>query len=191
MQRNSRASRLDNRTWQGVSERAPNQTLILMVDLKTSGLETLSAVSSQLFNLRSKNYLTHWNGTNLSPRAITVVSTGNTPFNTILSNSTYRDIFIDAPLNQLSGSQCNFSDSFYASVSFQKAVGRVWGRRLSATQLQIIRGQIEEAHKRGLKARYWDTPAWPINLRNYVWDVLVQEAAAITNWNRRVHGLWY
>jgi hypothetical protein len=43
--------------------------------------------------------------------------------------------------------------------------------------MRVIRGQINGARSRGLKVRYWDTPVWPIALRNHIWHVLVKEGA--------------
>jgi hypothetical protein len=81
----------------------------------------------------------------------------------------------------LSTDEFNEQNSYYASVSFGRAVGRMWRGRLSPRQMRIIRGQIRGAHRRGLKVRYWDTPSWPLGLRNHVWDVLVKEGADIIN----------
>lgn len=75
----------------------------------------------------------------------------------------------------------NATNSFYASVGFGESIGRMWQYRLSAQQLGVIRGQIRGAHRRGLKVRYWDTPDWPIGLRNHVWDILVKEGVDVLN----------
>ena len=155
-------------------------------------------------------------------RPITVVGTGNTPFDVLTKNATYRDAFFDAPLDTMweardatlemsdwpldssenlpqssspeerqdlgqgfSGttptSEFTKFNSYYASVSFGKAVGKVWRGRLSARQKEIIRGQVRGAHRRGLKVRYWDLPAWPLGLRNHVWEVLVREGVDMLN----------
>ena len=37
------------------------------------------------------------------------------------------------------------------------------------------------AHKRGLKSRYWETPAWPTSLKYRVWELLVKEGADVLN----------
>lgn len=90
------------------------------------------------------------------------------------------------------------TNSFYASVSFRSAVGYVWRGHLSPKQMRIIRGQISGARRRGLKVRYWDTPNWPIALRNHVWHVLIKEGAdvlsvddvrgcAVESWRRKKH----
>jgi hypothetical protein len=85
----------------GVFDEDPNQTLVLLVDMKTHGSDTFYKVQEQLEGLRSKGYLTYFNGTHTVPGAITVVGTGNTPFDTLTANTTYRDIFFDAPLAML------------------------------------------------------------------------------------------
>jgi hypothetical protein len=32
---------------------------------------------------------------------------------------------------------------------------------------------VKKAHARGIGVRYWDTPMWPISVRNAVWGELV------------------
>ncbi|KAI9716351.1 MAG: hypothetical protein M1812_005416 [Candelaria pacifica] len=82
------------------------------------------------------------------------------------------------PTNETYTSQ----NSYYASVSFKKAIGSLWWRKqLSVSQMNLIRGQIRGAHRRGLKVRYWDLPSWPIGLRNFVWGVLVREGVDLLN----------
>jgi hypothetical protein len=224
----------------GVFDEDPSQTLVLLVDMKTHGPDTFYKVQEQLEGLRSRGYLTHFNGTHTVPGAITVVGTGNTPFDTLTDNTTYRDIFYDAPLAMLyepspfsladindgsdstevdeyhpssagqgktglpantPASAFNDSTSYYASINFKKSIGRVWRGKLSDKQMKLIRGQIRGAKKAGLKARYWNTPNWPVSLRNHVWHVLVQEGvgmlnaddlegAAIEDW-RRWKREWY
>lgn len=94
----------------------------------------------------------------------------------------------------------NNSNSYYASVSFADAIGELRDGEFSDHQLDLLRGQIKGAHRRGLKARYWELPFWPIGLRNHVWDVLVKEGVDLLNvddlkgatrrkWNRH-HGWW-
>lgn len=238
----------DKTAWSGVFSRKPDQTLTLLVDLKRSGHHAFEVLQQQLSPLREKNYLTYWNGEEVIPRAVTVVGTGDTPFDFLVANKTYRDIFFDAPLDELwekprtpidagdavhkldgkmdygsamsvpgdaeasyqlefdplahpNADRYNTSTSYYASTSFEKTVGFVWRGHLSPRQMEIIRGQIRGAKRRGLKARYWNTPAWPIALRNHVWHVLMKEGAEVLNvddlasaarqtWNGRVHQLW-
>ena len=93
------------------------------------------------------------------------------------------------------------SNSYYASASFKRAVGHVWGSRVTEEQLQLIRAQVRGAHRLGLKARYWDVPAWPVGLRNHIWHILIREGVDVlsvddlrqaTTWDwRRRKGLLF
>jgi hypothetical protein len=181
----------DNR--RGVFATVPDQTLVLLVDLKTDGAETFEQVEAQLEPLRAGNWLTYVEHGVIHARQVTVVGTGGTPFDVLTQNSTYRDIFFDAPLNEFwedpnthSGNDddgpfiYNSTNSFYASTDFEQAVGSVWSG-LNEQQLRLIRGQIRGAHRRGLKVRYWNTPSWPIYLRNSIWRTLVAEGADVLN----------
>ncbi|KAJ9212609.1 hypothetical protein DTO166G4_5828 [Paecilomyces variotii] len=85
----------------GVFDTDPSQTLILLIDFKTDGPATWPHVVSQLSPLRERGYLTYFNGTDVVQGPVTVVGTGDTPFNLLTANSTYRDIFFDAPLAKL------------------------------------------------------------------------------------------
>jgi hypothetical protein len=179
------------------------------------GRQQFPVVSSHLQAFRAKNYLTHFDGEKVIPGPITVVATGNAPFDLITANTTYRDIFFDAPLDKLTdnpvsvlssqrkhgsdpvsaeagqgntgidptlgSSQFSSSNSYYASLNFKRAIGFPYRGRLSHSQLKKLRAQIKAAHDKGLKARYWNTPTWPVGLRNHVWKVLIEEGADYLN----------
>jgi hypothetical protein len=207
-----------NGTIEGVFDEHPGRTFVLLVDLKTGGVETWPWVVKQLQPLRERGWLSYVENGKLHRRPITVVGTGNAPFSLLTKNTTYRDTFFDAPLDTMweaaqtaldakdsrikekepttplgttdigqgrSGTAPNSEftklNSYYASVSLKSAVGRISGGRLSEKQIDIIRGQVLGAHRRGLKARYWDTPAWPLGVRNHVWDVLIREGVDLLN----------
>ena len=99
-----------------------------MTDLKTEGFPTLEAVQEQLQPFRKKGWLTYWNGTAIVPGPILHVGTGNTPFDAVLNstyaNSTYRDVFFDAPLDNLTDIY-NISNSYYTSTSLTGVLGGV------------------------------------------------------------------
>lgn len=170
----------------GVFDTNTSTSLTLLIDIKTAGPATFAAVQAQLEPLRSRGWLTYFNGSAIIPGPITVVGSGNTPFDFITKNTTYRDIFYDAPLDAFFGESApknttlyTKENSYYASVSFSKAVGKLWKGTLRPEQVRVIQGQVEAARERGLKARYWDTPAWPVGRREHVWDVLVREGVGI------------
>jgi hypothetical protein len=86
----------------GVFDTAPSQPLVLLVDIKNKPGLSFVALSKHLEPFRVRNYLTYHNGSALVPGRITVVTTGSTPYASILAQPpTKRDIFFDAPLDAL------------------------------------------------------------------------------------------
>ena len=85
----------------GIFDEDPDQTLVLLIDFKTNGPALFPHVREQLEPLRKKGYLSYWDGEKFHSRAVTAVGTGNTPFDLIVENKTYRDIFFDAPLDEM------------------------------------------------------------------------------------------
>lgn len=181
----------------GVFDTVPEQTLILLIDFKTHGETLWPHLVSALQPLRERNHLTYANGTKIVSGPITVVGTGNTPFHLLNSTSTnpHQDIFFDAPLIEMGDPSPETStiepsnitytynplNSYYASVAFPVSIGGVTNGHLSDNQLSTLRAQVRGAHARGLKARYWDLPFWPIGLRNDIWKVLVEEGVDLLN----------
>lgn len=184
-----------NGNWHGVFDANPNQTLALLIDVKTSGSSTWAKVLEQLEPLRQRDWLSYYSDGQVHTRPITVVGTGNTPFEDIVANTTYRDYFFDAPLGKLTTTSPSSSsspldtllpdydatNSYYASVSINRAIGVPWFGNLGAEQIERIRDQVRAAHARGLKARYWDLPPWPVAARNHIWDLLVKEGVDMLN----------
>ena len=87
----------------GVFDTEPSQTLILLIDFKTDGHALWPYMYKALDPLREKGYLTYVNGTDIIHRPITVVGTGNTPFDSVVSDETnpHHDVFFDAPLEKM------------------------------------------------------------------------------------------
>ncbi|KAL8699490.1 MAG: hypothetical protein Q9201_005979 [Fulgogasparrea decipioides] len=173
----------------GIFETNTNVSLTLLLDVKSNGAATLPLITQQLEPLRSKGWLTHTEGSTLVQGPITIVGSGNTPFPLPHpKNSTV--IFFDAPLNQIWGdsnpatakrTQYTPQNSLYASAKFSDVVGELWHGVLKPEQVDVVRGQIQAAKDLGLKVRYWDTPAWPVKVREHVWDVLVKEGVGVLN----------
>ena len=61
------------------------------------------------------------------------------------------------------------------------AIGKPWHGSLAPQKVDMIAGQAAAAAKRGLKARYWNKPAWPAGVRARIWDVLVTEGVGMLN----------
>lgn len=181
----------DDEPRKGIFETKTTTPLILLIDIKSNAADTMPIIIDELEPLRRRGFLTHHNGSQVVDGLVTVVGTGNTRLDLIISGESnpHRDIFFDAPLDELWGDEENVANatkytsenSYYASVSFAKAIGSPWLGVLKPSQVNIIRGQVLEASKRGLKARYWDTPSWPVGLRDHIWDVLVREGVGMLN----------
>jgi hypothetical protein len=178
----------------GVFDASTGQTLYLWIDLKTDGNSTLPAVLEALAPLQEAGFLTTSNGTAVTKRAITAIGTGNTPQSYFLpedpaSPENPRYIFFDAQLatlNETANADITSLITPIASARFSSQVGDVRQEGLNDTQVSILREQIQYAESKGIGARYWDTPGWPIGTRNAVWRTLVDEGAALIN----VDDLW-
>ncbi|KAJ9605805.1 hypothetical protein H2200_009654 [Cladophialophora chaetospira] len=103
--------------------------------------------------------------------------TNGEPSTTSLDSLTHANdsSLVDTPQYLQNAGTYSPANSYYASVSFIRSIGYPWHSSLSQAQLDLLRRQIRDAHARGLKARYWGIPAWPVGVRNYVWRVLVRE----------------
>ena len=184
--------------WNGVFDTKLEQTLTLLIDFKDKKPKTFQRVLDALQPLRERGWLSHVNGSQRVEGPITVVATGDARFEDILDGNPHHDIFFDAPLDSFwdtdsegpkplnisstsssssstSSSKYTPLNSHYASTSFPKAIGYPWKGSITASQMKIIRAQVSAAQKAGLRARYWDTPFWPISLRNNIWEQLVEE----------------
>lgn len=186
----------------GIFDTRPNQPVTLLIDFKSGGVETWPQVVSQLSPLRDRGYLTYYNGAEIVPRPVVIVVSGNAPFDILTSNTTYRDIFYDAPLAKIEDRELPSpipdsrnhphhvvhthepfapANSYYASASYKKSVGIPWLFRISSRQLERISTQVNNAHRRGLKVRYWGIPSWPRRLRDHIMSVLEKEGVDILN----------
>ncbi|KAJ5261449.1 hypothetical protein N7478_012044 [Penicillium angulare] len=183
----------------GIFVNDPSQTLVLLIDFKKDPEQIWSLLVRQLAPLRNRGYLTHFDGSEMIHRPVTIVATGDAPFHRILESAPIRDIFFDAPLNSiihtpdLSKKASDYTqrendslmisaeNSYYASGDFHKIVGSLALGRLTQDQLARLQEQVKAAHARGLKIRYWGTPTWPVGLRNHIWRVLIRENVDVLN----------
>ncbi|TEY84155.1 hypothetical protein BOTCAL_0020g00300 [Botryotinia calthae] len=177
----------------GVFQSSPNTTLTLLLDLKSSGSDLWPWVNQELEALRSKGWLTNWSNPtdkiNWSP-IIVVATEKKAPFDLLISNTTYRDIFYDAPLEDIANSKYDESNSYYARVSMS-TLGKIWFRKFSSSQLNQIKTQVALVNAKGLKARYWDTPALPAIFREYIWGILVENGVGMLNVDEFPSSLFY
>lgn len=130
--------------------------------------------------LRDGGFLTTFKDGNLTTSAVTVVGTGNSPLEQVKALSP-RDYFFDAPLTQLTDPSLNTTWdptlSPLASTDWETAVGWQGIGDISQDQLANLTKFIGDAHSRGIKARFWDTPGWPIQARYATWELLLNNGA--------------
>ena len=130
--------------------------------------------------MREAGYLTTFANGTLTPSAVTVVGTGNSPLQQVKELSP-RDYFFDAPLDSLDDPSLNTTWdqtlSPIASTDWEVAVGWSGIGNISDSQLANLQKLVNDAHTRGIRARFWDTPGWPINARTNVWKVLMDNGA--------------
>ncbi|OJT07460.1 Altered inheritance of mitochondria protein 6 -like protein [Trametes pubescens] len=165
----------------GVFDTASGTPLQLLIDIKTDGVEALPFILKALQPLRAAGYLTTAlaNGT-ITPSAVTVVGTGNSPLAQVKALSP-RDYFFDAPLTQLTDPSLNTTWdptlSPLASTDYETAVGWNGIGNITDEQRANITRFVGDAHARGITARFWDTPAWPVHARENIWRTLSEEGA--------------
>jgi glycerophosphoryl diester phosphodiesterase len=165
----------------GIFETDPTTTTNLLIDFKSDGAATWPVLLRQLAPLREKNWLTYYDGETLHQGPLTIVGTGNTPFDLVQANSTDRYIFFDAPLLEISDEKYDKTNSYYASAPLKGAVGILWFNKLSSSQISTIEEQVKAAEEKGLKSRYWDTPSWPIGNRDEIWRQLMRAGVGMLN----------
>lgn len=130
--------------------------------------------------LRNAGYLTTFENGTLAQSAVTVVGTGNSPLELVKALSP-RDYFFDAPLDSLTDPSLNTTWdptlSPLASTDYETAVGWNGIGNISEGQLANLTKLVQDAHDRGIRARFWDTPAWPVRARENIWVVLLNNGA--------------
>lgn len=159
----------------GIFSKNSTQTLQLLIDVKTDGVTTWPHVVEALEPLRERGWLTFYANGTIHERPITVVGTGNTPLQ-LLKDLDTRDYFFDGPLDNLDGFNATLSP--LASTNFFEDIGIVWQPWtpfLVANQIKKVQSQVDAAHAKGIKARYWNTPGWPSGLRDGVMATLWEE----------------
>jgi glycerophosphoryl diester phosphodiesterase len=164
----------------GVFDADPNMSVNLLIDFKNDGREIWPVGVEQLRPLYEKGWLTYFDGNEIVRGPLTIIGTGNTPFE-LVQEMQNRFIFFDAPLDDIANPAYTAENSYYASVKMYKAIGIMWFNKLSTAQIDTLKEQIKAASDKGLVSRYWGTPSWPISLRNKVWFTLSELGVGMLN----------
>ncbi len=184
------ASSTTGRSWNGVYESAPNQTLFLFLDIKSESLATWAAVNKALEPLRSRGWLTRWSeGKELIQGPITVIGTGDVPVAHVAPMRN-RDVFVDAPIAEIhrqitgiDGQQYAYNATLspVASGNWLMAIGYMGLFPASRTTRSLVRGMNDAAHERGILTRWWGNPAWPVFARDRAWRLMLDEGVDFLN----------
>lgn len=154
--------------------------------MKTDGLATLPYVERAIEPLLRPDFLTVVRRTpsGIITRAgpVTVIATGEAPLKPI-EDANPRMIFYDAPLTELNATSAHLTPAIspIASAKFSAIFNDVRTETLSDSQLTTLRAQISGARAKGIGIRYWDTPAWPVGVRNGIWKTLWREGVSLLN----------
>ncbi|KAH7324168.1 hypothetical protein B0I35DRAFT_475436 [Stachybotrys elegans] len=152
----------------GIYPSSPSQSVVLMVDFKTSDARTLDAVVTALQPLRDGGYLSRMENGKFVEKQITVVASGSSSFDRINAGDGVpaRDIFYDAKVDYWDTKYTSIN-SYYASANFKDAVGNPGSEgSFSPAQRDKVRAQVAQAHSAGLKVRYYDLPG------EWIWESL-------------------
>ncbi|RAL03186.1 uncharacterized protein BO80DRAFT_500498 [Aspergillus ibericus CBS 121593] len=186
---NTRSSQLEpthqpGRPRAGVFASDPSQTLVLLIDFKEQPEKTWSVVMDQLKPLRDGDYFTYFNGWTSFPapspssRPAMLPSTASRRTKPTATSSTMH-LWTNSPYYP--SAAVTQTPKPNPSTPTKIVTMRRSTSESPSGQLELVRKQIEAAHMRGLKVRYWGTPSWPRGLRNHVWHVLVREGVDLIN----------
>ncbi|GAA6056868.1 hypothetical protein JCM3770_005115 [Rhodotorula araucariae] len=160
----------------GIYEADPSQTLQLLLDYKTDGATLHPAVLTALTRFRDLNLLTTFdaNTSTLTVRPLTIICTGNCPLASVQAQHPRRDVFLDAPLEDIASAEYTSEVSLMASTSFKRMFGWLDAWDVGPDKVEQIWALVEIARAKGIKTRFWETPSWPAFVRDDVWRGLVR-----------------
>lgn len=159
------------------------QPIQLLVDVKNNANASWPKIVAALEPLRQRGFLTRYDHGKIIKGPVIVVGTGSTPPEQ-LAAKTQRDVFLDCEMTKLTspgpvvdGKPYDWNSTLcpIASTDFVPAALNYTGIMAPSDKVNAsLKGLIDEAHKRGILTRFWDTPAWPIYARDRVNRLLLE-----------------
>ena len=104
---------------------------------------------------------------------LTIIGTGSTPLSRVLA-AQQRYIFFDAPLVDLD-QELRIDDrivEWSPHISPMASAQWLWSSYYS--NAASIKRFSDQAHKRGIKCRWWGVARWPTYLRNALWNLQLE-----------------
>ncbi|GAA5861156.1 hypothetical protein JCM3774_002210 [Rhodotorula dairenensis] len=162
----------------GVFDMDPSTSLQLIVDYKTEGSELHTAIIEALAEYRSLDLLTHVDMSDpespaLNVRPLTVVCSGNCPLASVDAQLPIRDVFLDAPLEDIANSSYTQWNSRLASTSYRKMAGWSNSFDVDAEMAAEISTLVKIGQEKGIPTRFWEAPGWPGFARDKVWRAML------------------
>lgn len=128
-----------------------------------------------------KNYVTVFKDGKLIPGPLTIVGTGDTSISQVVKQSP-RYIFYDAPLVRLQypitmedGEEDEDGKKINKTIEWSNEIAPIasskwlwWNYYPDVKALKLF---SDEAHKRGIKARWWGVARWPAYFRRALWGL--------------------
>lgn len=132
-----------------------NNSLFLLVDIKTSANETYQVLNNLLSSYRSM--LSYVKEDSVIDGAVTVILSGNRPSIDYLGNLTERYVFMDGRLSDLGK---NISVDLMPLISIDWKDEFKWrGRnKMSEEETMYLKKLIYDVHLEGKKIRFWGSP---------------------------------
>lgn len=155
-----------------------NKPITLLIDIKTDGNETYKALKPLLEKYR--NILTSYDNGVVVPRAITIVISGNKPYDIIKSESS-RLAFIDNDLRETITDPNHANIYTMASCKYSNVIKWNGYGTLPVNQKERLINYVNAAHSRGEKVRLWASPE-----SKTVWKELLKCGVDLINTNQLV-----
>ncbi len=152
----------------------PQQTLHLLIDIKTDALRTFEVLEKEL-----QPYLemiTTYEGNQINRKAISVMVSGNRPLK-LLNAATFRLACVDGRMEDL-GKGYSTALMPLVSASYTKLFGwfSKYSRRLSSEQIKVLRKLIVRTQAEGKLLRFWNSPE-----SEKIWAFLLEEGVDVIN----------
>ncbi|HEX3387271.1 MAG TPA: phosphatidylinositol-specific phospholipase C/glycerophosphodiester phosphodiesterase family protein [Mucilaginibacter sp.] len=150
-----------------------NKTVILMIDIKTGAENTYKVLIPLLEKYRSM--LTGVENGRMVYRAVTVVLSGNKPYN-LVENDPYRLAFIDEDLRKVSRDSSATNLFPMASCKYSNLLSWEGNGPIPEDERQRLSTFVTIAHRGGSKVRLWASPE-----NKAVWDELLKCGVDLIN----------
>jgi hypothetical protein len=152
--------------------------ITLLIDIKSDANETYKALKQLLEKYRS--ILTSYNNGVVTPRAVTIVLSGNKPYDMVKSESS-RFVFIDKDLREETTTDLNANVYTMASCKYSKLIKWNGYGSFPKSQKENLIHYVKLAHSRGEKVRLWASPD-----NATVWNELLKCGVDLINTNQLV-----